>query len=282
VTSDSTASGNVCYRHPDRQSFVLCQRCGRTICSQCQTQAAVGVHCPECVREARASAPRTKPAIVTALRRQDAPIVTYTLIALSVVVFIAELILGDRFVSALVYFAPYTLVEPWRLVTHMFAHSAAFPFLHLLFNMFTLFLFGRVLEQLLGRVRFLALYAISGLGGAVAVMLISPERPVLGASGAIFGLLAAFFVIQRRLGFSNPTLLVIIALNLGAGFILPGISWQAHVGGLVAGAVVALVFMRTRKRTQRTVQVVLTVAVAAALFLILLGGGLALGRLIVP
>ncbi len=137
------------------------------------------------------------------------------------------------------YFAPYTLVEPWRIVTHMFAHSTAFPFLHLLFNMFTLFLFGRVLEQMLGRVRFLGLYALSGLGGAVAVMLISPERPVLGASGAIFGLLAAFFVIQRRLGFSNPTLLVIIALNLGAGFVLPGISWQAHVGGLVVGAAVA-------------------------------------------
>jgi membrane associated rhomboid family serine protease len=282
VTSDSTTSGNVCYRHPDRQSFILCQRCGRTICAQCQTQAAVGVHCPECVREARASVPRTKPAIVTALRRQDAPLVTYTLIALSVLVFVAELALGDRFVTALVYFAPYTLVEPWRIVTHMFAHSAAFPFMHLLFNMFTLFLFGRVLEQMLGRARFLALYAIGGLGGAVAVMLISPERPVLGASGAIFGLLAAFFVIQRRLGFSNPTLLVIIALNLGAGFILPGISWQAHVGGLVAGAAVAFVFMRTRKRAERRLQVMLTIGIAVVLLFILIGGGLALGRIIAP
>lgn len=282
MTSDATASGNVCYRHPDRQSFILCQRCGRTICSQCQTQAAVGVHCPECVREARASAPRTKPAIVTALRRQDAPIVTYSLIALCVIVFVAELALGDRFVGNLVYFAPYTLVEPWRIVTHMFAHSAAFPFMHLLFNMFTLFLFGRVLEQMLGRVRFLGLYALSGLGGAVAVMLISPERPVLGASGAIFGLLAAFFVIQRRLGFSNPTLLVIIALNLGAGFILPGISWQAHIGGLVVGAAVAFVFTRTRKRTQRNLQVMLTLGIGAALLLILVAGGIALGRIIVP
>jgi membrane associated rhomboid family serine protease len=139
-----------------------------------------------------------------------------------------------------------------------------------------------VLEQLLGRGRFLALYLLSGLGGAVAVMLLSPDRPVLGASGAIFGLLAAFFVIQRRLGFSNPTLLVIIALNLGAGFILPGISWQAHVGGLVVGAAVALVYLRTRARAQRTLQIVLAIAIAIALLVILVGGGVALGRVIVP
>jgi membrane associated rhomboid family serine protease len=282
VTGSPAASNNGCYRHPDRQSFILCQRCGRTICSQCQTQAAVGVHCPECVREARASAPRVQPAIVTALRRQDAPLVTYVLIALCVLVYIGEIALGDAFVRQLVYFAPYTLIEPWRIVTHLFLHAPPPQFLHLLFNMLTLFLFGRVLEQMLGRGRYLALYGISGLGGAVAVMLLSPERPVLGASGAIFGLLAAYFVIQRRLGFSNPTLLVIIVLNLVAGFILPGISWQGHVGGLVAGAAVALIFMRTRRRDQRTQQLLLTVGVAVALVLILLGVGIALGRVIVP
>ena len=219
---------------------------------------------------------------MTALRRPGAPVVTYVLIALCVLVFVAELALGNGFVNQLVYYAPFTLVEPWRIVTHMFAHSTALPFMHLLFNMLSLFLFGRVLEQLLGRARFLALYALSGLGGAVAVMLLSPDRPVLGASGAIFGLLAAFFVIQRRLGLSNPTLLVIIALNLGAGFILPGISWQAHVGGLVVGAAVALVYMRTRRIAQKRLQVLLTIAVAIALVVILVGGGVALGRVIVP
>ena len=282
MTSDATASGNVCYRHPDRQSYILCQRCGRTICSQCQTQAAVGVHCPECVREARASAPRTKPAIVTALRRQDAPVVTYVLIALCVLVYIGEVALGDDFIRELVYFAPYTLIEPWRIVTHLFVHAPPPQLLHLLFNMLSLFLFGRVLEQMLGRGRYLALYGISGLGGAVAVMLLSPDRAVLGASGAIFGLLAAYFVIQRRLGLSNPTLLVIIALNLGAGFILPGISWQAHVGGLVVGAAIAFVYMRTRRIAQRRVQVLLTIAIAVALVVVLVGGGVALGRIIVP
>ena len=271
AASRSGASGNVCYRHPDRQSFILCQRCGRTICSQCQTQAAVGVHCPECVREARASAPRTKPAIVTTLTRKDAPLVTYAIIALCAVVFVLELIFGSPLITQLVFFAPRTLSEPWRLVTHMFAHSAQFPFLHVLFNMFTLFMFGPVLERMLGRGRFVALYFLSGLGGAVAVTLLAPGSPVLGASGAIFGLVAAYFVIQRRAGLNNPTLLVVIIVNLAIGF-FPGInvSWQGHVGGLVVGAAIALVYTRTRNRTQRPLQVGLIVGIAVVLAAIIL------------
>ncbi len=264
--SSAPASGNVCYRHPDRQSYIRCQRCGRTICPECQTQAAVGVHCPECVREARASMPRTQPAIVTALRRTGAPVVTYAIIALCVLVFAGELIFGSPFINDIVYFAPYTLSEPWRIVTHLFAHSPAFPFLHLLFNMLTLFMFGRVLEPLLGRLRFIALYFLSGFGGAVAVLLLAPGTAVLGASGAIFGIVAAYFVIQRRLGFSNPTLLIIIVVNLAIGF-FPGssISWQAHVGGLIVGAAIGLIYIRTRSRAQRTLQVILIAVVAVAL-----------------
>ena len=271
AASGSAPSGNVCYRHPDRQSYVLCQRCGRTICSECQTQAAVGVHCPECVREARASAPRTKPAIVTTLTRKDAPIVTYAIMALCVIMFIPELLLGSAFINQVVYFAPYTLVEPWRLVTHLFAHSTQFPYIHILFNLFTLFMFGPVLERMLGRARFIALYFLSGFGGAVAVLLLAPGTPVLGASGAIFGLVAAYFVIQRRLGFSNPTLLIVIVLNLAIGF-FPGsnISWQGHLGGLIVGAAVAFVYLRTRQRSQRGLQVALVGAVAVALVAIIL------------
>jgi membrane associated rhomboid family serine protease len=159
----------------------------------------------------------------------------------------------------------------------MFSHSVAYlP--HILFNMLTLFLFGRVLEPMLGRARFLVLYLLSGLGGSVAVMLLQPEGSVIGASGAIFGLLGAFFVIQRRLGFSNPTLLIMIAINLGIGFIVPSISWQAHVGGLVVGAVVAFIYMRTRHRSQRRLQALLTAGVGVALLVILLGVGFALDR----
>lgn len=210
--------------------------------------------------------PRTQPAIVTALRRTGAPVVTYAIIALCVLVFAGELIFGSPFINDIVYFAPYTLSEPWRIVTHLFAHSPAFPFLHLLFNMLTLFMFGRVLEPLLGRLRFIALYFLSGFGGAVAVLLLAPGTAVLGASGAIFGIVAAYFVIQRRLGFSNPTLLIIIVVNLAIGF-FPGssISWQAHVGGLIVGAAIGLIYIRTRSRAQRTLQVILIAVVAVAL-----------------
>jgi membrane associated rhomboid family serine protease len=273
VTQARTA-GNVCYRHPDRQSFILCQRCGRTICPQCQTQAAVGVHCPECVREARASAPRAQPTIVTALRRQGAPVVTYAIIALCIAVFLVQLVTtylvpsaGNAFAAYFaVYQPPFTAVVPWTMITSTFSHSTAFPFLHILFNMFSLFIFGPILERMLGRLRFLALYLLSGFGGSVAVLLIAPDTRVLGASGAIFGLLGAFFVIQRRLGFRNPQLLLLVGLNLAIGFI-PGmsISWQAHVGGLVVGAAIALIYFLTRRESQRGAQAVAVVGTALLL-----------------
>ncbi len=153
----------------------------------------------------------------------------------------------------------------------MFAHSTQVPFIHLLFNMFTLFMFGPVLERMLGRIRFTALYFLSGIGGAVAVLLLAPTTPVLGASGAIFGLVAAYFVIQRRLGFRNPTLLIVIVLNLAIGF-FPGanISWQGHLGGLVVGAAIAFVYLRTRHREQRGLQVALVAAIGVALVAIIL------------
>ena len=118
---------------------------------------------------------------------------------------------------------------------------------------------------MLGRARFIALYLVSGLGGSVAVLWLSPATPVLGASGAIFGLMGAFFVIQRRLGGNNLQILIVIGINLVSGFILPGVSWQAHVGGVVTGALVALIFLRTRRITQRVQQIALVAALVAAL-----------------
>jgi membrane associated rhomboid family serine protease len=269
VSDTARDSGNFCYRHPDRQSFVLCQRCGRTICAQCQTQAAVGVHCPECVREARASAPKQKPAILTAVRRStrsDGPVVTYSLIALCALVFVAQYLSGGpsggTVTQDFLYFPPWTEFEPWRMVTSLFLHGSI---LHIALNMYSLLLFGQILERALGRWRYLTLYLLSGVGGSVGVLLIAPGIAVLGASGAIFGLLGAFFVIQRHLGANSVQLMVVIGLNLVAGFIIPGIAWQAHVGGLVVGALVAWILTRTRQRTQRTGQILLLAAVFVAL-----------------
>lgn len=261
---------NYCYRHPDRQSFVLCQRCGRTICPECQTQAAVGVHCPECTREARMSAPRRRPAVVSAARialNSGAPLATYSIIALCAIVFVVQYLTGGpqsgEATQGLIYYPPLTQFEPWRMITSLFVHAS---FLHIGLNMFSLYIFGPILERMLGRTRFIVLYLLSGFGGSVAVLLIAPQIAVLGASGALFGLFTAFFVIQRGLGGNGNSLLVLIAINLVIGFI-PGldIAWQAHVGGLVVGALLALIFMKTRRIDQRTTQALLLAGATAVL-----------------
>lgn len=264
----SETSSDVCYRHPKRQSFVLCQRCGRTICSDCQTPAAVGYHCPECMKASRKSAPKTKPAIITALRPGSSkPVVTWALIATCVVVYIAQLLSDGLVTNALFYHPLLTAIEPWRMITSMFVHSPS-SILHILFNMFLLYTLGPTLEMALGRWRYLALYFLSGLGGSVAVLLLSPLTGVLGASGAIFGLLGAFFVIQRSLGGKSTQLVILIGLNLVLGFIIPNVSWQAHVGGLLVGALVGFVFVRTRSRAQQGRQQLLLVAILAGLIVV--------------
>lgn len=255
---------STCYRHPDRQSFVLCQRCGRTICGECQTPAPVGVICPECMREQRASAPRTKPAVLTRVRSaagRGAPVVTYSIIGITLAVYLLQLIPGlaitDRLLYAGVYSLPFNF-EPWRMITSMLVHSTALIF-HVALNMYTLWIFGQLLENVLGRWRFLALYLISGLGGSVAVLWLSdPRTGVVGASGAIFGLMGAFLVIQRRLGGNATQLLILVGINLVIGFV-PGfnIAWQAHLGGLIVGALIGLIFVETRKRDQQRLQWVL-------------------------
>jgi membrane associated rhomboid family serine protease len=266
VSGESANPDNFCYRHPDRQSFILCQRCGRTICAECQTPAAVGVHCPECMRESRQSAPRTKPAVVTSVRRlaqPGTPIVTYAIMALCVLVFVAEVLTGQLvgsspIVSALLYYPPYTTIEPWRMLTSLVVHGSI---LHILFNMYSLFVLGPELERLVGRWRFGALFLLSGLGGSVAVLLSSPGSAVIGASGAIFGLFGAYFVIARHLGGNSRQLIIVIVINLVIGFIVPGIAWQAHVGGLLIGALVAFVLVRTRDRQKRGIQLLLLAGV---------------------
>lgn len=273
VTDTDRNPDNYCYRHPDRQSFIICQRCGRTVCSECQTQAAVGVHCPECVKEARQSAPRVKNVTSTRIRgsmrsSSGVPVVTYTLIGVNVLFYLGELLSGGAVYQALAYYPPLTALEPWRMITAAFLHSPS-SILHILFNMYSLFIFGPIIENAVGRLRYLALYLIAAFGGSVAVLLLSPQSTVVGASGAIFGLLGAFFIIQRRLGGNYTGLLVLIGLNLAIGFI-PGfsISWQAHVGGLVAGAAVAAVYMATRQRAKKAIQIAAVAAIAIALIAI--------------
>jgi membrane associated rhomboid family serine protease len=281
MTNAPSRSDNFCYRHPERQSYILCQRCGRTVCPECSVQAAVGVHCVECAARDRREAPKVKrgrPAFLRGLTGSDAPVVTYAIIALCLVVFALQSIpvIGGTITGALQFAPVYVMpipgapFEPWRMLTSVFTHGGIF---HVLLNMYTLFIFGSALERGLGRWRYLALYLISGLGGSVAVLLLgSPLQAVVGASGAIFGLMGAFFVINRHLGGSSVQLFVLVAINLAYGFFVPGISWQAHVGGLVVGALVALIFVRTRAIRQKRAQVLLVSGVAVALVAISAAG----------
>lgn len=190
--------------------------------------------------------------------------VTYSIIALCVLVFVLQLLTGTfgPVFQSLAFQGGFAAIQPWRMITSIFVHLSI---LHILFNMYSLYVFGPMLESMLGRARFAALFLLAGFGGSVAVLLIAPTVGVAGASGAIFGLLGAFFVIQRHLGGNNVQLIIVIVLNLGIGFIVPGIAWQAHIGGLVVGAVVAFIFVRTRNRRQRPVQLAALGGTAAGL-----------------
>jgi len=201
------------------------------------------------------------------------PIITYSIIGVTVFVFLLQLIPGWNVTNTLLYSPVYSdpqtgfPFQPWRLITSAFVHSTSF-YLHVLLNMYTLLVFGQILERMIGASRFLALYLISALAGSVGVLLLAPPMTaVVGASGAIFGLMGAFLVIHRHVG-GNPTqLFFLIAINVVIGF-LPGlnISWQAHLGGLAVGLVVGLVFVKTKDRSQRRLQLFLLLGVVFALF----------------
>lgn len=227
-----------CYRHPGRETYVRCTRCDRYICPECMRAAAVGHQCVECVDEGNKSV--REPRTAFGGRVATRPVVTYGLIALNVLAFFAEYsTAGVR--------ERYGLWPPAvahgqyeRLLTSAFLH---YGLVHLLFNMWALYVIGQPLELWLGRVRFAALYLMSALGGSVLVLLFSPLNVnTLGASGAIFGLFAAMFVVARRMRFEARGIILVIALNLMITFTLPGISWQGHIGGLITGAVVAAGF----------------------------------------
>lgn len=272
MTSNSTPPvqrNNFCYRHPDRQSFVLCQRCGRTVCGECQTPGAVGVICPECMSEQRKTAPRTRNPVEFFRKSNDKPVVTYSILAVTALVFLLQLIPGlgitDRLLYAGVYSYPFAF-EPWRMLTTALVHSQNF-ILHVGLNMYSLWIFGQALEPMLGRARFLTLYVISAFAGSLGVMFLSvPNQAVVGASGAIFGLMGAFLVIQRKLGGNMNGLLVLVGINLVIGFI-PGtnVAWQAHVGGLIGGALVGLIYYKTRGVRQKKLQIGLIAALSVVL-----------------
>ena len=236
-----------CYRHPSRETGVSCSNCGRPICPDCMTTTPVGMRCPECAKQT------TK---VKRLRDTvTGPQVTYALIVINVVAFLAEGHVGfsgqpssDIYVKgALIGSFPGLETtgvahgQWWRLVTSGFLHE---NLLHIGFNMYVLYVLGLQLEPVLGRVKFAAIYAVSLLTGSFGALLVSPHSLTVGASGAVFGVMGAFAVELRS---RNIPLMQgglggvggLILINLIISFTLPGISWGGHVGGLIGGALVA-------------------------------------------
>ncbi len=238
-----------CYRHPSRETGVSCSNCGNPICPDCMTTTSVGMRCPDCASQ------KTK--VRTAGSLQPEPTLTYALIAVNVIVALGSLLSGGGATSG-----GSTLIgdgglsrfgieqgEYWRLLTSGFLHAGA---LHLLFNMFGLYILGGLLEPAIGRLRFGIIYFVSLLAGAFGALLIQPEGLTVGASGAIFGLMGAAVIIMRSRGM-NPMesgLGLWIGLNLLITFTIPNISIGGHIGGLLGGALAAFVMVDLRERVR--------------------------------
>ena len=259
----------VCPRHPDRVSYVRCQRCGRPTCPECQRPASVGVQCVDCVAQAQAAAPRQR-TVFGGRVRQGRPVITLGIIALCVAAYV---LLGavPEWRNHLM-FAPFAgAAEPWRFISTAFLHGG---FLHLALNMYALWIVGSVLEPALGRWRFVALYLLSALGGSVAVLLFAAPNdlswviPVVGASGAVFGLFGAIAMVLRRLGRDATQIVILVVINAVLGFMIPNIAWEAHLGGLVTGLLLASAYVYAPKQRRTSVAVLATVGVAVIILVL--------------
>lgn len=266
------AQTETCYRHPGRETRVSCSSCGRPICPECMTPTPVGMHCPECASQ------RTRVVRNPTGNRSgfEAAPATYVLIAINVLVFLVELANGpgglfteqsSRFVFDYGLFGPSVAEGEWyRLVTTGFLHANV---IHIGFNMLLLFLLGRLLEPALGTPRFLVLYFASLLAGSFGALVLEPNSLGIGASGAIFGLAGATFVIARGRGMDALAgeIGFLIVFNLVFSIASPRVSLGAHVGGLIGGVICALAIVAGEKgmlgRNHRAVEIAAMVAVAA-------------------
>jgi membrane associated rhomboid family serine protease len=222
-----------CYRHPSRETGVSCSNCGKPICPDCMTATPVGMRCPDCAGR--------RQRVQTLRSLHVDPTVTYVLIGICVLLFLgsgASLGSGGntRVFNDLALWGPaVSNGDYWRLITAGFLHSGL---LHIGFNMYILYWLGTMLEPSLGHARFLALYLASLLAGSFGALLLSPNEVTVGASGAVFGLMGAAFVMQRARGIDpmQSGIGPVILFNLVLSFVIPNISIGGHIGGLVGGA----------------------------------------------
>lgn len=263
---DPGTSAPTCFRHAERETYIRCQRCERSICPDCMTPASVGFQCPECVASGRREM-RSDRTAFGGLRRENPQVTSLVLIGINVGVWLLITLTGGQaspWVTRLgLKLAGYCLVDPrlpqqlcdtlpqgswtdgvfngawWLPLTAVFTHV---EILHIGFNMFALYVLGPQLEALVGRARFVTIYLLSGLGGSVAVLwLSSPYGTTVGASGSIFGLMAALLIVVHKMGGNPQHIVMWVGLNLVLTFTAPGISWQGHIGGFLTGGVVTAI-----------------------------------------
>jgi membrane associated rhomboid family serine protease len=238
-----------CYRHPDRETFVSCSECGRPICAECMTPAPVGQRCPE-----HSGKPQGARRVTQGVRRGafegTGALVTKTLVGLNLFIYVVTCVQGNGLNSpGGSLFDRWLLFGPlvangdwWRLITSAFLHASL---LHIGFNMYFLWFVGPPVEAALGRGRFLMVYLVSGLAGSAGALVLTPDKPTVGASGALFGILGAALVLERQRNYVlGGSALALIVINLILSFALANISIGGHIGGLIGGILCTLVLSR--------------------------------------
>jgi len=247
---------------------VSCSSCGRPICPDCMTPTPVGMRCPECSRQ------KTKVRTAATIRRD--PQLTYVLIALNFIAFVAMTAGGgggltsrgggEVFTNGALFGPAVADGDWWRIVTAGFLHAGI---LHLAFNMYFLYFLGTLMEPEIGKLRFGIIYVVSLLGGSLGALLLSPNALTVGASGAVFGMMGAAIVGMRARGIDpmQSGLGMTLVLNLGITFLIPGISIGGHIGGLIAGGVVGYLMFEIADRRRSAMTPVLGACVALAIAL---------------
>lgn len=237
-----------CHWHPDRETLLSCSSCGTPICPDCARTAAVGMKCPDCAGAPRPGSVHDRArSLDLGMRTGGAPL-TVSILGLCVAIAVVELAQGAGFAGAdagialdLGLFGPFVAEGQWyRILTSAFVHAGL---IHLLFNMIVLWWLGGALERYAGSLRFGAIYLASITWGAAGALLFAPDALTVGASGGIYGLMAALLVLERQQGIAllGSSVGVFLLLNLAITFIIPGISIGGHLGGLLGGFLAAVV-----------------------------------------
>jgi membrane associated rhomboid family serine protease len=292
MTDASYNPDDYCYRHPDRLSFVLCEKCGRTICLECQHHVNGQVLCPDDARRSNVTMMpvNQRPPKPKRVRHQSqlmtrlterVPIVTFVLMAVIALVWLVDILVGAGLIEVHLWLLPSSLnvlgtatgngalFGPWTIFTSMISAPAGGDgFLSVVFNLFSLFIIGRILEPQFGRWKYLAVYVLCGLGASVFALLF--VGIVQSAGSALFGMIAVYAVLMRRRGANMIWLYAIIALNIISIALSSSraLIWQGAVGGLVVGVAVGFTLLiegsPQKERQQRFILIAIGVVLVLA------------------